>query len=715
MADNQDVSFQLTAKDQTGPAFASLEKSLKGVGERVLDVRELFGALGAVTSVAGFAYLTDESIRAEAHLGDLAEIAGTTGVNIAGLELPALKAGTSLDTVASSIARLSRAVGEAQLGDEGKKSLFRALGMDPNDGTDAAQRMVDVARILVDMKDKNVAAKVSNELLGRSYAELRPFLKQVAESGSEVSKATEESIAAAKRYADGTATLSHLLTEEKRALANDLLPALNNIIAAMVTGQKEGEGFFTVLARGIQTALSGTDIHKANVEIVELTDKIAEAQNRLDRLRNEDANNTDPERGGFNARSIAELQAYIDKLKETVNARVQYRKMLEGDPSASPTGASPPATPKPDTSAAEAAVRARMEFEKNYTALIAAAKAGAEQFAVTVKLGNALAEEAYKQGEGSQVDLIRLTASNQDALLRVRIESNQEQLRLAREKGDKERVQTLQNAIAQMQAEREAAALIAQARVATAEEAARAESRGVLQRLLARQQALEQETLSETEQLRIELAGKMTLLDQSRANDLISEVTYQAQKTAIASTYAARRTLIEMQVSQSYRSMQSQNLGLAAGFFQALAGKSKEAALVALALQKAQAAATVIVMTEAAIAQAWARGPEVGAVVEGKLRVQEAISLGLIAATGLVEAAGIGGGGAAPGTPANPQIVQPVGPAAGGAALPAPTSTTIIQVPRGRQLKELFTGEDMFDFLKTVEEATRAGGRVIVE
>lgn len=82
------------------------------------------------------------------------------------------------------------------------------------------------------------------------------------------------------------------------------------------------------------------------------------------------------------------------------------------------------------------------------------------------------------------------------------------------------------------------------------------------------------------------------------------------------------------------------------------AGKSKAAAVVAIALEKGLAIARTIMNTAAAVMKAYTIDPT-GALAARVAAVGK-IQVAIIAATGLAQAAAVGGGGAAPGTPANP-------------------------------------------------------------
>lgn len=87
-------------------------------------------------------------------------------------------------------------------------------------------------------------------------------------------------------------------------------------------------------------------------------------------------------------------------------------------------------------------------------------------------------------------------------------------------------------------------------------------------------------------------------------------------------------------------------LRAAVGFLDQLAGKSKAAAIAAIALQKGLAIAETIVSTQAAAMRALAElGPIAGAPVAAKIEALGAMKVGIIAATGIAQAAGAASGG----------------------------------------------------------------------
>lgn len=131
-----------------------------------------------------------------------------------------------------------------------------------------------------------------------------------------------------------------------------------------------------------------------------------------------------------------------------------------------------------------------------------------------------------------------------------------------------------------------------------------------------------------------------------------------------------RQKVYEAQQQQSQMSFQAYS-----GMFSALndllslfAGKSKGAAIAALAIQKGLAIAQIVTSTAAAQMRAYAElGPIAGAAMAAKIGLLGKLQAGLVAATGLVQAGQILGGkasGSSGGSPGN-STVAPAGQGAG--------------------------------------------------
>lgn len=123
---------------------------------------------------------------------------------------------------------------------------------------------------------------------------------------------------------------------------------------------------------------------------------------------------------------------------------------------------------------------------------------------------------------------------------------------------------------------------------------------------------------------------------------------------------AKDREKIEKNVSRTITNMRMNVFQHGANLLRALAGESKVAAIAVIAIEKGLAIAQTIMNTNVAAIRALAElGPIAGPPAAATIKSIGAASIGLIAATGFAQAAGIGGGGASLGTPANPVNVQP--------------------------------------------------------
>lgn len=110
---------------------------------------------------------------------------------------------------------------------------------------------------------------------------------------------------------------------------------------------------------------------------------------------------------------------------------------------------------------------------------------------------------------------------------------------------------------------------------------------------------------------------------------------------------------------QAIHAARAQTANLAVGLLQAVAGRSKAAAVAAIVLGKGLAIAQTIQSTSAAVMRAYAElGPIAGSAAAAKIALLGKVQVGLIAATGLGQIASLGSGGASIGTPANPVFTQ---------------------------------------------------------
>lgn len=139
-------------------------------------------------------------------------------------------------------------------------------------------------------------------------------------------------------------------------------------------------------------------------------------------------------------------------------------------------------------------------------------------------------------------------------------------------------------------------------------------------------------------------------------------------------------------------------------FLQQFAGKSKAAAIAAIAIQKGLSIAQIISNTAAAQMRALAElGPIAGPPVAAKMGLYGKLQAGLVAATGLAQAMGSGGsaGGTSPSLGGGAGTTQPAQP-------PQPTQTVAINLQG-----DTFSRSSVEGLLEQIQSQLDRGGRLV--
>lgn len=217
-----------------GRAWTSIAGTALGLNQALDLVGKAFTAVRTVAS--GAATVLEQFITASARADELGDLAQKIGVNaqlIAEFSVALETSGASQEAFAVGVRQLSRAAVEAASGAEQQKDAFKQLGVEIRDSSGALKPteslIYDVADALSQMEDGTLKTALSQEVLGRSGAELIPTLN----AGREGLKA----------YA-----------EEARALgvvySGQLLEASDRFQDNLVKLQIAGRGVQTQLAEG---------------------------------------------------------------------------------------------------------------------------------------------------------------------------------------------------------------------------------------------------------------------------------------------------------------------------------------------------------------------------------------------------------------------------------------------------------------------------------
>lgn len=312
-------------------AQSTVEATMSRIQSVAGAAKMALGALGVATTALGFMEMIRGTIQMQSALSELSERTGVTVEALSSLKGVAKLSGTDMDQVAQSMQKLAKAMAESGDGKGKPAEVFAALGVAVKTTTGelrpANEVMQELGKKLSGMKDQTLAVAFAQELMGKSGANLLPFLYDLARAGTLTAKVTTEQAEAAKNFEDNLVKLGSAANKLKIALANDMLPALNAITDAMVRAKKESGTWGAIIA-AIQTGLTGNDDYKAMKEIVDLTGDLLQKEQARAKLGKQDT------RGVILDKQIAEIKARLDVVRN-------FKKQLDDEEAA--------AKPKKDT------------------------------------------------------------------------------------------------------------------------------------------------------------------------------------------------------------------------------------------------------------------------------------------------------------------------------------------------------------------------------
>jgi hypothetical protein len=192
--------------------------------------------------------------------------------------------------------------------------------------------------------------------------------------------------------------------------------------------------------------------------------------------------------------------------------------------------------------------------------------------------------------------------------------------------------------------------------------------------------ALEVEALGvklELQKEKIAKALEEELITEAEARDaeLETVANHEAAITEIENREKNKRLDLEEKAQSAMQSMRQATVSNAIGLLNVLAGESKAAAIASIAVTKGLAIAQTIVNTAAAQMAAMAVDPT--GVLAARVAAMGKINLGIIAATGIVQAAGVLGGGGSSGGGGSGGGGGSMGGGGQQAAMPPPTETMV--------------------------------------
>lgn len=255
------------ASKQTEQAMARMQ-SAADLTKRAL---QLVGVGVTFNALVG---QVNKSIGALADLDDMAQKTGASVDNLSKLSKVASVTATDWSAVDGVLVKLSKNL--AAIDDNGGKvrAALDAIGVstDGIERRDPAQVFVDVSRKLQGYQDGAAKVALMNDLMGKSAADLIPYMNDVAERFDEFQGDTEEAAAAAAKFQDDMGALRLKFDEWTTSVITAALPAATDFVGALNDMARESKG---VTGNSVASWADDTAIGLARaVDIAKLFGKI---------------------------------------------------------------------------------------------------------------------------------------------------------------------------------------------------------------------------------------------------------------------------------------------------------------------------------------------------------------------------------------------------------------------------------------------------------
>lgn len=308
------------AKRVVGGAMSQIERMAAGAGKAI-------GAIAGGVTAAAFVALVRGAIDAADGLNKLSQRTGIAVESLSQLRYAAKLADVSNESLNNAIRKLNVSIAAGLGGDKEKIALFKQLGITTKDlGAGTESVMLKMADAYSKARDGAGKVAVGNALMGKTADEMIPFLNAGGAAIRDLMKEADrlgltigaDFAAKAEEFNDNITRLSTGSQKLAIILAGDLIESLGNAAKAMAEASIEGGKLAGVWA-GLETLITGTDRHKNNVQLVQLTEKLMAAEDRMDKLRS-----------GRAAKETLDVQASLIKgLKEQIGTTQAYRQALD--------------------------------------------------------------------------------------------------------------------------------------------------------------------------------------------------------------------------------------------------------------------------------------------------------------------------------------------------------------------------------------------------
>lgn len=210
-------------------ARKSVEGAMTDIGNYVDIAKKAFVAFAGVASVQAFAGMVKGAIDSAEKLHDLSMVTGASVESLSALVAVGKTTGTTAETIAGAMNKLAKNTATVSEDGKGAAAALRALNIDFNDFQRMTpdQKMIAVAKAMDNFADGSGKSAAAMLLLGKSGADLLPYMKDLAQTGELQAKVTAEQAAAADNFNDNLTRLGVSGKAWVKELAMGMIPALD--------------------------------------------------------------------------------------------------------------------------------------------------------------------------------------------------------------------------------------------------------------------------------------------------------------------------------------------------------------------------------------------------------------------------------------------------------------------------------------------------------
>lgn len=352
------------------------KRFVENVGKGIGRATAIIGTLATGATAAALA-ISKTADGIAAYQG-LAEKIGDTAVAVSGLQAASDRSGVALETVANLSVKLNTTLANTADQSKGAGAALKAIGINLEEfkNQTPTEQLQTLADTLAGFEEGSAKTAVAVALLGKSGADAIPFLKDLAEVGSQNAKLSAAQIEAADALSKDIAVLKGEFRDAARLLVSDFIPGLSETIRAMKEAYKEG-GILKAAIVGIgaaaATALGVTDRQQIKKRVDEIDKELAIARAQLEK-----GSLKPPEASGrffsFLVPDIKLGNEALDRIRQTIDSLQAERQKLEEQLNAPPPGSgggTDTGNPKPTINydpgaedAAKQALRRQLELSR---------------------------------------------------------------------------------------------------------------------------------------------------------------------------------------------------------------------------------------------------------------------------------------------------------------------------------------------------------------